>query len=392
MGRPVPWRGARRLGPTPTQDRSAHRVVDCQGHLPPTTGFTDGVHMRKTCSTLIALTLVLLGTSNGFAQLRDVTESRDHSMISRYAGSIVIGYDARNFDEFVLPLGPIQRLDTVSGIEVEPSESQRVEGRVTRILYVAPENRSPLEVLRNYEQELGKAGFENLYACAGKDCGGDDGWLSEYYLYSQDRELNDAPPGASGVPGQITEYAFNFPRDQRYLVARLARPEGDVYASVYVATETFNHFPETKDHALVLLDVIETVPMETDMVTVDAAAMAKDIAATGHVALYGIHFDTDKADIKPESEPTLQEIAGLLTQDPALKLYVVGHTDNVGGFDYNTDLSKRRATSVVEYLKTKHGIQTARLMAAGVGLLAPVAPNDTEEGRAKNRRVELVRQ
>ncbi|MGH7587129.1 MAG: OmpA family protein, partial [Gemmatimonadota bacterium] len=274
----------------------------------------------------------------------------------------------------------------------EPTESQRIEGRVTRILYVAPENRSPLEVLRNYEQELQKAGFHTLYSCSGAECGGEDGWLSEHYLYTNEREMNDAPPGASGVPGQISEYAFNFPRDQRYLAAKLSRPEGDVYASVYVATETFDHFPETKDHALVLLDVIETVPMETGMVTVDAAAMAKDIAATGRVALYGIHFDTDKTDIKPESEPTLQEIAGLLQEDPTLKLYVVGHTDNVGGFDYNTDLSRRRAASVVDALKTKHGVQAARLTAAGVGMLAPVAPNDTEEGRAKNRRVELVRQ
>jgi OmpA-OmpF porin, OOP family len=348
--------------------------------------------MRTAGSPVLALLLTLLAAPEGRAQLRDMTGSQDHPLISRYAGSIILADDSREFDEFVIPLGPIRRLDTVSGIEIEPTESQRVEGRVTRILYVAPENRSPLEVLRNYEQELQKVGFRTLYSCSRAECGGEDGWLSEHYLYGNDRELSDAPPGASGVPGQISEYAFSFPRDQRYLAAKLTRPEGDVYASVYVATEAFDHFPETKDHALVLLDVIETVPMETGMVTVDAAAMAKDIATTGRVALYGIHFDTDKTDIKPESEPTLQEIAGLLQQDPTLKLYVVGHTDNVGGFDYNTDLSRRRASSVVDALKTKHGVQAARLTAAGVGMLAPVAPNDTEEGRAKNRRVELVRQ
>ncbi|HKY60730.1 MAG TPA: DUF4892 domain-containing protein [Gemmatimonadota bacterium] len=348
--------------------------------------------MRIAELPLFTLALVLLVPTESRAQLQDMTGSKDHPTISRYAGSIILAHDAREFDEFVLPLGPIRRLDAPGAIQVELTESRRVEGKVTRILYVAPENRSPLEVIRNYEHGLKTAGFETLYSCAGKECGGDDGWLSEYYLYSQDRQLSDAPPGASGVPGQISEYAFNFPRDQRYLVARLARPEGDIYASVYVATETFDHFPETKDHALILLDVIETVPMEAGMVTVDAAAMARDIAATGRVALYGIHFDTDKTDIKPESEPTLQEIAGLLQQDSTLKLYVVGHTDNVGGFDYNMDLSRRRAASVVDALKTRHGIQAARLTAAGVGMLAPMAPNDTEEGRAKNRRVELVRQ
>lgn len=138
--------------------------------------------------------------------------------------------------------------------------------------------------------------------------------------------------------------------------------------------------------------MIETVPMETGKVSVNAAAMARDIAATGRVILYGILFDTDKSDIKPESEPTLSEIAKLLQQDLTLKLYVVGHTDNVGGLDYNKQLSERRAASVVSYLTEQEGIESARLTATGAGMQTPVAPNDTEEGRAKNRRVELVKQ
>jgi OmpA-OmpF porin, OOP family len=111
----------------------------------------------------------------------------------------------------------------------------------------------------------------------------------------------------------------------------------------------------------------------------------------GHIALYGIYFDTDKTDIKPESAPTLTEIAALLKQDARLTLFVVGHTDNVGGDDYNMDLSRRRATSVVTALTSQHGVDPKRLKPAGVGLLAPVAANHTEEGRAKNRRVELVK-
>jgi outer membrane protein OmpA-like peptidoglycan-associated protein len=105
---------------------------------------------------------------------------------------------------------------------------------------------------------------------------------------------------------------------------------------------------ETFGHAIVLLDVIETVPMETRMVTVDAATMSKDVATTGHVALYGVYFDTDKTDLKPESAPTIQEISTLLKQEPKLTLYVVGHTDNVGGYEYNMDLSARRAAAVVK--------------------------------------------
>lgn len=181
-------------------------------------------------------------------------------------------------------------------------------------------------------------------------------------------------------------------RAQQYLIARRTGPQGDTHASVYAAAADFKPNKETFGKAVILLDVIESTPMESKMVTVDASEMAKGLASTGHVALYGIHFDTDKADIKPESEPTIAEIAKLLQQDPKLTMYVVGHTDNVGGFDYNMGLSQRRAGAVVAALTGKHGIAPARLKAAGTGPLAPVATNAAEEGRAKNRRVELVKQ
>jgi len=106
--------------------------------------------------------------------------------------------------------------------------------------------------------------------------------------------------------------------------------------------------------------------------------------------LYGIFFDFDKADVKPESEPTLNEIANLLKQDTKLNLYVVGHTDNKGKFDYNVDLSKRRAAAVVKELTKKYGVSPNRLTPDGVGPLAPVSTNETEDGRKLNRRVELV--
>jgi len=142
----------------------------------------------------------------------------------------------------------------------------------------------------------------------------------------------------------------------------------------------------------VSLYVVDMKPMEAGLITVDAAALAGDIARTGHVAVYGIYFDTGKAEVKPESDATLKEIAKLLQQDPKLKLHVVGHTDNVGEIAMNMDLSRRRGNAVVQALTSKHGIAAARLRADGVGPLTPVASNDTEEGRSKNRRVELVKQ
>jgi OmpA-OmpF porin, OOP family len=233
-----------------------------------------------------------------------------------------------------------------------------------------------------------------LYTCAGTQCGEQDGWFGHFYLYPLGKHLSQTPAhsGSGGPAGQVSEYVLSSPANQRYLAAKRSRPEGDVYVSVYVATSRWNYHKDTADHPIILLDVIDAVPIETGMVTIDAAAMAKDISSTGHVALYGIYFDTDKADLKPESRPTLQEIARLLKQDAALKLYVVGHTDNVGGFDYNSGLSERRAVAVVKELTANHGIAATRLKAAGVGMLSPVAPNDREEGRAKNRRVELVKQ
>jgi outer membrane protein OmpA-like peptidoglycan-associated protein len=140
------------------------------------------------------------------------------------------------------------------------------------------------------------------------------------------------------------------------------------------------------------LYVIEMKPMESDLITVDAASLANDINRTGHASVYGIYFDTGKADIKPESDATLKEIAKLLQGDAKLKLYVVGHTDNQGALDLNMDLSRRRADAVLAALTTKYAVPAGRLRAYGSGPYAPVASNDREDGRAKNRRVELVKQ
>jgi len=341
---------------------------------------------------LIVTAMIVASPPAAPAQLSDVKGSKDHPMVSRYAGAVIIGYDFRKFDEFIIPLGVLKRDGSATPPTLEPVSRKRVEGRVTRILYVGPRERSPLEVVRNYELELKKSGFETLYTCAATQCGEKDGWFGHFYLYPQAKQLSQTPPRGAAGAGQISEHALSFGINQRYLAAKRSRPEGDVYVSVYVATNTWNFHKETHDHPMILLDVIDAAPIETGMVTIDAAAMAKDISTTGHVALYGIHFDTDKTEPKPESQSTLEEIAKLLKQDPSMKLYIVGHTDNVGAFDYNVGLSERRAAAVVRELTLKHGIAAARLKPAGVGMLSPVAPNDAEAGRARNRRVELVKQ
>ena len=139
----------------------------------------------------------------------------------------------------------------------------------------------------------------------------------------------------------------------------------------------------------------ETFVTETNLtqdVVANAAALSASLSGSGHVVVIGILFDTGKADVKPESAPALQEVAKLLKANPALKVYVVGHTDNVGGLAGNIDLSKRRAASVVLSLTTQYGVSAAQLQSFGAGPYAPVATNHTEDGRALNRRVELVEQ
>jgi len=137
------------------------------------------------------------------------------------------------------------------------------------------------------------------------------------------------------------------------------------------------------------LYIVEEKSME-QYVVADADALAKEISLTGKVAVYGIHFDTGKAVVKPDSKPALEEIAKLLKEDTGLNIYVVGHTDSVGSFASNMNLSMARAEAVVDVLVKEYSIDPGRLKAHGVGPLVPASTNRTEDGKAVNRRVELV--
>ena len=118
--------------------------------------------------------------------------------------------------------------------------------------------------------------------------------------------------------------------------------------------------------------------------------MVAALTASGRVALYGILFDSNKVEVKPDSKSTMDEIGKLMAANKSLKLLVVGHTDNVGGFPANLDLSKKRADAVVAQLVSQYKVDARRLQAFGVSYASPVASNLDEPGRIKNRRVELV--
>jgi len=304
---------------------------------------------------------LMIGLSAPFtvAQDQDVEGSQDHPLISRYPGSYIAKYLTKDFDEFALPLGPVNEENTIT-------KNQHLEGKITRIVYVAPAGRTVLEVFRNYQAALKKGGFETLFTCGPQGCGST---VANAYANSGDNGDYWGP-----------EHGIH------YISAKLARQEGDVYVSLLID----NLGPDSRADAE--LYVIEVKPMESDLITVNAASLANDINRTGHASVYGIYFDTGKADVKPESGATMKEIAKLLQGDPTLKLYVVGHTDNQGALDLNMDLSRKRAEAVLAALTTKYAVPASKLKAYGCGPYSPVASNDSEDGRAKNRRVELVKQ
>ena len=292
----------------------------------------------------------------------DVEGSRDHPMISRYEGSVIKGYEHVDYDRIKFP----------SGVEDNELQTATVEGEVTKIIYAAPEGLSVLQIQRNYLMALKEAGFKIAYECFG---GLEEIPRDIYRVYG---------PGRLGIPGKSPYIG----KDHSYFLAKKPAEDGDLYVSAHtLLSETFDDRPATA------LQILEEKPMATGKVQVDinAQAMAEDIKDKGSVRIYGIRFDTDKATIREESESVLAEIAALLEQESDLRLFVVGHTDAVGSREYNMDLSEKRAEAVVEFLASEHGISRDRLSPHGVGPLAPVASNEDEDGRAQNRRVELVK-
>jgi len=219
---------------------------------------------------------------------------------------------------------------------VAKGKKERVEGRLSWVVYLPQPGLKPvpstLQILRNYENAVKRAGGTVL-------------------LVEQNRETMRLDKG-----GRQTWIEVFADHTSRYRIT-----------------------------------VVERGEMRQDVVA-DADALLGGLAASGHVAVEGIFFDTGKATLKAESQPALTEVGKLLAKQPALKLFVVGHTDAVGTPESNLALSQARAEAVLQALVQSHGVAAARLHPFGAGPFSPVASNDAEEGRALNRRVELVKQ
>jgi outer membrane protein OmpA-like peptidoglycan-associated protein len=283
--------------------------------------------MKLILRTLFVAIAALAIASTAFGQT-DKPGSKDYPGISRMPGYHIEGYKDSIFDSFNFPVTKNGRTSQVP-----------VEGHYYQIEYQRNPATGPvsgLQIKRNYQNAATAKGGKVL---------SDD-----------------------GPQGQDTTF-------------ELTNPGSEVWVLVHIASVGPDYY---------YLNIIEKQAMQ-QQVTVDAAAMASSIADTGSVAIYGINFDTAKSDLKPESAPAIEQIAKLLTDNSALKVYIVGHTDMVGDAASNVKLSQARAQSVINELVSKHGIAAARLIAFGNGPYAPIASNETDEGRAKNRRVELVK-
>jgi OmpA-OmpF porin, OOP family len=246
-----------------------------------------------------------------------------------------------------------------------------------------------LEAVRQYEADLKPAGYEVLYTAANDQL--DDGY---------GRFVERTFPTVAATPGLQNLHAFN-KDEQRYMALKgLGKSGNAIYISLYAfvlqdVTIGFDEIRDThklgKGQTLVRVDVLETKVMESRMTVVKSAEIAQTIQQTGRISIYGILFDTGKSDIKVGSQEALAEIAKAILASPEQRFLIVGHTDNIGEYSLNQSLSQRRAAAITSALTADHKIPGGRIVSVGVGMAAPVASNDDELGRAKNRRVEIVK-
>lgn len=324
--------------------------------------------MQRTSYRLLAILICLLVLSIVQpVSAKDIAGGKDHPLVTRFAGAELTSYKQIDFDESLMPTRRIADRDNLTDADLV-----KVEGKVTRLGYLIDVKKTPLEVMRNYETALTTAGFQTLFSCAGEPCGNSDGLDLGAYLVNGGKVIPPAFMGTSFNPAN------------RYLLVKREQPSGDVYVMIYVMKDDSNL------RTLAYVQVTELQPMQTGQVKVlSVDEMNQSLTTTGKVAVYGIYFDTAKSDVKPESAPALGEMTKLLQQNKDLKVYIVGHTDNVGTFADNLTLSQQRADAVVKSLVAS-GISADRMMAKAVASLSPVASNTEETGRALNRRVELV--
>jgi outer membrane protein OmpA-like peptidoglycan-associated protein len=302
----------------------------------------------------------------------DIDGITEHGLVGRFPGQEIRWQQIENYLPFRVPTGAVtgyRRID----------DWIDVEGRVTRTFYrYKGKDRSYAEFYLNYLEALQGQGFEILGKGVSADRRGagvgSRVWSEVYFIANPATKPGEVGTFFSGTSSSGGAGA---------IVARKERAAGEVYVVIGVEQHA-------AEYVGTLIDIIELEAVETGLVVIDAEAIGADMQENGRVVLDGIVFDFDKATLKPESDEALSAITEYLNAHPDKTFYVVGHTDSVGTFDYNTRLSSGRAAAVVTALQERFGIAADRLEPHGIGPLSPVYSNGEDAGKEKNRRVELV--
>lgn len=323
--------------------------------------------MKKILKTNLLISIVksallLALCAPPLAAAKDFVGSEDHPLLDRYPDTTITSYKQIELEDYVIPLGPPKKAGN-QGYVAE--QSKTVRGKLTRIVYRSEKDASTLQIFENYIDAMSQPGFELTHECRKLAC--------ETYAKFYARGM-----GQTGV-------RFKDHTDTYYAVGRYQKPEQPtVYLVLLVGID-----PQRR--GVIALNVIESKSIELGKVTSNADALFESLMQTGRAQVYDIFFDTGKSTIKPASENALSAIMEVLQKHPDLNLYVVGHTDDTGTLAINNKLSQSRADAVVKALVTRGISDRKRLHGKGVGPFAPVASNADDAGRAKNRRVELVR-
>ncbi len=339
----------------------------------------------RTWALFLGMTMAAI-LCHAAAPKADVPGSKDHPVLQRFAGSLLVGYAQQDWDQRQFPDSRGAAKD-----DNKFANPVNVEGKVTRLFYLAPVGKSPLEVFRNHQQALQASGFKTTWSCENEA----QGCAKAYFALDGYERAKGMRWAEGNLPGVDAEYrgsswnlemALSFEQG-RMLVGTLASGGRSLHLLLYTSVAENAH----TGRAATYIEIVEPKAMPAGQVTVDAGAIGQGLQAEGKIALYGLFFDTGKTEVKAESNPQLEQMAALLKAQPALKVLIVGHTDNVGSTDANLALSQGRAQAVVAAL-LQRGIAAQRLQARGVANFAPVASNAVEDGRARNRRVEMVLQ
>ena len=325
----------------------------------------------------------------------DVASAKDPAYLGRFTGAKLLSHHAADFDALTLPTGQLKAVagqrDSSNNQVFAPEKKVELEGKRSHRVYLLPEGTSTLAAIRNYQNAAKGKGGKVLYECQGQECGGGQRNLSfggggqqglAMYLWPEAKVTDKRnSPGYCALRGGLNE--------QRFTALEIPSVNAHVAVLAFIA-EAGTECKNFNGRTFVMVDAVESQAMAQTMEMPSAEEMVASITTSGRVALYGIHFDSGKAEVKAQSKATMDEIGKLLAANKSLKLLVVGHTDNVGGFAPNVELSKKRAEAVVAQLVAQYKVAPSRLQAFGVAYASPVAPNVDETGRAKNRRVELV--